>query len=96
MNALKQRGANIVMFDPPIDSDIANSQFVSQVRNLVKERFAAAEFPSLTNPDEEWQTRDGTHLMPESGKLYSLWLREQIDRLLGDDKKWKALKIKAP
>ncbi len=83
MTALRARGANVVAFDAPVANAVANSQYVSEVQMLVKECFGTSDFESLTNPSENWQTRDGTHLMPESGKLYSQWLRKQIDKLLG-------------
>ncbi|MBS1952664.1 MAG: hypothetical protein JST89_00615 [Cyanobacteria bacterium SZAS-4] len=84
MNSLKARGARVVAFDPPVESSVANSQYVSEVLTLVNQRFAPTDFERLSNPPGDWHTRDGTHFMPESGKLYSLWLRKQIDKLLGD------------
>ncbi|MBI2809754.1 MAG: hypothetical protein HYX67_02830 [Candidatus Melainabacteria bacterium] len=83
MSALKERGARVVAFDAPVETDVANSQYVSEVRTLVNQRFSPTDFETLTNPSADWHTRDGTHLMPESGKLYSQWLRKQIERLLG-------------
>ncbi|CAN5458735.1 hypothetical protein BH10CYA1_BH10CYA1_27470 [soil metagenome] len=84
MNSLKARGANVVAFDSPVETDVADSQYVCEVRELVDRRFGSPDFSSLTNPSGNWHTRDGTHFMPESSKLYSLWLRKQIDRLIGD------------
>lgn len=84
MSLLKARGARVVAFDPPVERAVANSLYVSEVLTLVKQRFGPTDFECLTNPPGDWHTRDGTHFMPESGKLYSLWLRKQIDKLLGD------------
>lgn len=83
MKTLRARGANVVVFDSPVAAAVADSQYVSEVLTLVKQCFGSSEFEVLTTPAGDWQTRDGTHLMPESGKIYSLWLRKQIERLLG-------------
>ncbi|HEY9732027.1 MAG TPA: hypothetical protein V6C89_08945 [Drouetiella sp.] len=82
MEELRKRGAKIVMIDPPVEDSIAKSRYVSAVVRVVREYFAKTDFQLLTPPPYDWQTRDGTHLKPESGTHYSIWLQQNIQMLL--------------
>lgn len=83
IDSLQARGVKVVIFDPPVEASVADSRFVSETKAFINKRLADAHLTVLENPEGDWQTRDGTHLMPESGKLYSVWLRSQIEVLLG-------------
>jgi hypothetical protein len=82
MTNLRNRGASVVMFDSPVEAVVADSPYVAAVSETIHRYFTSTDFALLSNPPGNWQTRDGTHLMPESGKLYSIWLRKEIEALV--------------
>jgi hypothetical protein len=82
MTDLRNRGAKVVMFDPPIEAAVANSQYNSAINKTVREFFAETDFPVLATPAGDWHTRDGTHLKPEDGTRYSIWLRQKLKKFL--------------
>lgn len=76
VNALKQRGVEVIFFEVPIDKDLERSPLSVLSRSLISEHFPNARY--LQTPQHStWRTTDGLHLdKPEAQRFSGSLARE--------------------
>lgn len=80
VEALEERGIEVVFFEVPIEQELMDSKLAATSRNLIARRFPDRTF--LRTPEHErWRTTDGLHLSKQEAKRYSGWLAAALHEL---------------
>jgi len=82
IDSLRIKGSQVVLFDPPGESAVAQTRFITEAEACIDPMFDRHSYTWLFNPPGPWTTRDGIHLELDSSSRYSRWLRDQIEGLL--------------
>lgn len=84
IEALKKKGVTVVLFSIPLEQQLQDSQYINEVSAFLDSYFASQHATILTYPttQTELHTRDGYHLLPESGRTFSAWLNGVIQQNL--------------
>ena len=82
--SLEQAGWRVVLCDIPIDSRLIATTQELRVRGMVCDLFPADRYRWVPEqPDRDWATLDGIHLVSADAKVYAAFLRQYVDGLAG-------------
>lgn len=84
LEAFRQRGVKIILFEMPTDQQLQTHRLTATVRQQLVSRFPASRYPVVQVPAEGYQTTDGVHLTPAESIRYTAYLRRHIDQLTAE------------
>ncbi|MCT7989260.1 hypothetical protein [Laspinema olomoucense] len=76
---LQERGIRVILFDLPVEPQVANTPQRNQETALIREMFPEERFEWLPQPPtEDWITFEGVHLVPPHAKKFAVFIQEQL------------------
>lgn len=81
VEAFRRKGTKIVFYEMPVDRRLQNHRLTSCVRQCLRARFPASQFPTVCVPPDAYQTSDGVHLTRSENIRYTAYLRKQLNQL---------------
>lgn len=82
IDILEKNGVNVVFFEVPIQTELCGLNKPTAIRNQFYKTFPRSKYLYIDMPDcTEYATTDGLHLDKASAEKYTLFFKEQIDKL---------------
>ena len=84
VETFRRKGVEIVFYEIPVDRRLQNHRLANCVRQYLRARFPASQFPTVCVPADTYQTSDGVHLTRSENIRYTTYLRQQLNHLAED------------
>jgi hypothetical protein len=81
VETFRRKGVNVIFFETPVDTRIQNHPLTCLIRQQLRNRFPASQYPTIGVPVDKYQTNDGVHLTSAENSRYTAYLRQQLDHL---------------
>jgi hypothetical protein len=84
ISRLKEKGANIIFIEMPVERQLNELPQARFIRNLVKSNFPISDYQYIILPDSlTFQTTDGIHLGTHESLRYTMYFRSKVKNMLG-------------